>query len=124
MDQYIIIVSRNKTKYYYKNSVLHREEGPAIIHKFHQDKHLDLPDEHLYKIVEIEDLMPKGYKDIYVGEDVEDSSRVPFRPARYYLDGKPYSKKEFEQIKEKMDLKKELNNELNLNQINIQKVKI
>jgi hypothetical protein len=119
MDEYIVKKCYNGKGgfFYYKNGRLHREAGPAII--FPKLKDNNLGDEHLYKEEIITTMNPYGYFSQYVVEDCYEHT-----PAKYYLEGSGYSKKDFEEIKVKLDLKNELSNELSMIQSNNKKVKI
>jgi hypothetical protein len=64
---------------------------------------------------------PDGHTNISI---IDDTVCPPLIQAVYYLEGKPYTKKQFEEIKTKLDLKKELDKELNMTKSNIKKVKV
>jgi len=127
MDEYIVkIYNKNIFNegdyYFYKNGLLHREEGPAIMVQFSRDKFNSLKDKDLYKEETIPSKCPNDYEFKYL-EDYTTITGISV--ARHYLDGMHYSKKEFENIKFRQDLKDELSSELVLTESNnTQKVKI
>lgn len=123
-DEYVVIISGNKSKHYYKNGLLHREVGPAIVTSYNKETYSGLSDEHLYKEVLVQSFTPSGYKPIYVTEEIEDSPRMPYRKAIYYLDGNAYAKRDFDKRITQMNLKNDLNTELLVNQSNTKKPKI
>lgn len=119
MDEYIVKKCYNGKGgfFYYKNGKLHREAGPAII--FPKLKDNDLGDDNLYKEEIVSTMNPYGYFAQYVVED-----RYEKTPAKYYIEGKPYTQKEFQEIKAKLELKNELYTELPVTQSNKQKAKL
>jgi hypothetical protein len=127
MDEYIVKkCSYGKGVYfYYKNGKLHREEGPAIVSSYDigRIKGRKSKDEVLYKEKIIHEAVPPGHTNTAIIEDP--SGLCPeINMAVYYLEGQPYSKKDFKEIKTKIDMKNELSKELSLNESNIKKNKI
>jgi hypothetical protein len=111
--------------FYYKNGKLHREDGPAIVSQDDRriNKHAESSSE--YKIVILKEVMPKDYTPQYIFEELRKSIiSMVRRSAKYYLEGEPYSSKEFEEIKAKLELKDELSIELSSNTSNSKKVKV
>jgi hypothetical protein len=127
-DTYIIKRTRNGTGacFFYKNGLLHRELGPAIVTLANRDDLLNLGDEYLYKEISIDSKFPNDYIPIYILENqcINDRMTQVYSIAVYYLNGQAYSKKEFNEAKIKLDLKKELDKELNIVQSNIKKTKV
>ncbi len=124
MDEYIVKICNKSIfdegdYYFYKNGLLHREEGSAIILQFSTNKFKSLNDKDLYKEEIITNKFPQDYKFKYL--EIGDSG---VSLATHYLNGIHYSQEQFEKIKEKLDLKNELNNELSITKNNTQKPKI
>jgi hypothetical protein len=127
-DTYIVKRTMDGTGacFFYKNGLLHREAGPAIVTLSDRDTCLQLGDEHLYKEESISGNFPEDYKFEYILEN----KYIDGRKAQVhtipvcYLDGKPYSNEEFQEIKTKLDLKTELNSELPSIHSNNKKAKI
>lgn len=115
-DNYIVKRTRNGTGayFFYKNGTLHREAGPAIVTLSNREHFLQLGDENLYKEEHVNRDLPNGYSYEYIQEEeiidgrLTQVSSIPI----FYLNGQPYTEKEFNKIKLTLELKKELNNEL------------
>jgi hypothetical protein len=129
MDEYIVKICNNGDGgcYFYKNGLLHRESGAAIV-LISKDELDRLADKKLYKIEIIEEDSPPDYQDQFVSVDLEPGQNLGFNRARtnaiHYLNGKPYSQQDFESIKSKLDLKKEIDSELPITQPATKKAKI
>lgn len=113
-DNYIVKIYKismvDKSDYYfYKNNLLHREEGSAILLGLTQKEFDRLKDRELYKKEFIPFKFPPGYSIKYFATK---TPTVAIKAASYYLEGQPYKEEEFNNIKFKLDLKNELNNEL------------
>lgn len=125
MDNYVVKKANNGKGFffYYKNGQLHREAGPAIVFAKKEDNNFG--DHDLYKEELIGEFNPYGF-DQYPETVIENPSTLFAQPsiARYYLEGRSYSKIDFEEAKQKLVLKNELNKELETNQSNKQKNKI
>jgi hypothetical protein len=134
MDEYILKrgFGGSGAYFFYKNGLLHREVGPAIIfeetEEEYKNRFLNLGDEHLYKEEIINSKYPLDYKEELFQEKVyipslkyAVDSHIVFS---HYLNGKPYTPNEFKQIKVRLDLKNELNTELPNNHSNIKKPKV
>jgi len=117
MDKYVVkkCLSGRGALFFYKNDLLHREAGPAIIMSPPISPNLNLGDEHLYTIEFLSETQPPQYvrsKLIkLVGAGIS-----KFVTAIYYLEGQPYTKEDFEKLKAKIDLKENLFNELLINE--------
>jgi hypothetical protein len=117
-DQYIVKICATSQfelndYYFYKNGLLHREEGPAVLLGLNEDSFYKIKGRKLYKEEFIPYKFPPGYEIKYV------NSRSPaIKPASYYLNNEPYTEEEFNNIKSKLALKNELNNELPCSQSN------
>jgi hypothetical protein len=120
-DEYIVYINDYKTRYYYKNGKLHREAGPAVVRGSHIENYQGLVDKYPYKEILLHTYeAPKGYE----SQDLQYEDNLSWYTAMYYLEGKPYSQKEFEKIKLALDLNNELSSELASNQSNHKKSKI
>lgn len=97
--------------YFYKDNLLHRETGPAVILGLTKEKFDKLVDKELYKQELIQSKFPPGYQIKYV-RVISPAIRV----ASYYLYNEPYTEEEFNKIKFTLELKKELNDELQSHQ--------
>jgi hypothetical protein len=118
-DNYVVNIKSDGTSYYFKNGLLHRENGPAITNPLDKDKYLNLSDETLY----IKEITSHLQESTYLEEDdLGDSPVQLFIATSYYLNGMKYSKEEFIARK----LKKELILELFHNQgiVQIKKTKV
>lgn len=132
MDKYVLKKCRGGqgSYFFYKNGLLHREVGPAVLLEELEDKSpfLNLGDEHLYTVEILESGSPKDYKEARLFERTYlanlsysvDSIIVLY----HYLNGKPYTKKRFEEIKVKLDVKNELDKELPITETTNKKMKI
>jgi hypothetical protein len=127
-DIYIIKRTNNGIGacFFYKNGLLHREVGPAVVTLANRDEFLNLGDESLYKETPIDSKFPNGYKpeNIFVEDNIKGKNVLVYSIAIYYLNGQAYSYKEFEEAKIKLDLKKELDKELDTSQSNIKRSKV
>jgi hypothetical protein len=120
-DQYIVYINEYKTRYYYKNDLLHREAGPAIVRGSLVENYEHLVDKQPYEEIMLHIYgVPKGYESQYLRYE----DRLEYYTAMYYLEGKPYSQKDFEKIKTIIDLQDELNDKLPINLSNNKKNKI
>lgn len=141
-DEYLVYTKENGDRLYYKNKKLHRETGPAIIVKEDINKYLNLPDANLYiptnTPVEVKDTNKnktksttmydmKNLKDILFSNpnvySIEDPIEYKFLIipiSSYWLEGKKYTKEEFNSIM----LKKELDQELSIVEHQSKKTKI
>lgn len=120
-DEYIFFINENKTRFYYKNKRLHRELGPAVVIFDDNNKYTNLEDEHLYKQVfdKVISISPntqsviKGYL-IFDGiHFINELPQIPgmishYRFSTYYWEGIPCSKEQFEIIKMKNELEKNM----------------
>ncbi len=113
MDEYIVKKCSNGEGkfFYYKNGKLHREAGPAVVIVPKKEEFTNLGDEHLYKEEIIAEHNPKDYQTLFI-ESVEKNATVTVA-AYHYLEGKPYTEEEFQIIKAKNELDKELPTDLN-----------
>lgn len=127
-DKYIVKRTRGGTGvlFFYKNDLLHREAGPAIVTPSNMDIYLQLGDEHLYEMESINTDFPDGYNYEYIKEEEIINGRLAQVAAIpiFYVEGEPYTHKEFQEIKSRLDLKNELNSELSTIQTNNKKAKI
>jgi hypothetical protein len=125
MDKYVVkkCLNGEGTFYYYKSGLLHREAGPAIIDHCDKHKFLNLGDEHLYKEEILQAAMPANFLTTMIKTKGSNLLSNLFL-LNYYLNGEAYTKEEFEKAKIKLDLKKELDRELDTSQSNIRKTKI
>jgi hypothetical protein len=114
-DEYIIEDDGFSLKFK-KNGKLHREEGPAILWKLNEDQYPNFKEKQLYKVkvksVKLKDQLPILIPHIMI-KDISD-----------YLEGRNYTKKDFDILVDKLKLKKELNSELNPNQSNTKTKKL
>jgi hypothetical protein len=128
MDNCVVKICYNGQKdcYFYKNGLLHREIGPAIIIGATKDDLINLEDSHLYKQEIIKAGFPPNYSIKFLLESMPGTtnSETQVVNATYYLKGEPYTEEEFMEAKAKLDLKKDLDNELSITQLNPKKVKI
>lgn len=131
MDEYILKKCSfgTGTYFYYKNGLLHREAGPAIVSAYNisrikPNKYPHLNDSHLYKQEIVNEIAPKNYIGIQITEEGQQGLCHEITDAVYYLEGEPYTKKQFEKVKEKLDLKNQLNVELPITQQIIKKTKV
>lgn len=98
-NNYIVNIKSDGTSYYFKNGLLHRENGPAITNPIDKDKYFNLSDESLY-IKEITSHLEE--------DDLWEYPVYLFVPTSYYLNGIQYSKEEFTAIKLTKELAIEL----------------
>ena len=122
-DNYVVNIKSDGTSYYFKNGLLHRENGPAIINATDKEKYSNLLDESLY----IKEITTHLQEATYLEE--EDLWEYPvylFIATSYYLNGIKYSKDEFVARKFRKELAIELENQLNHphNQTEIKKIKV
>lgn len=122
-DEYII-KDDGESYTYTKNSKLHREEGPAYFSydNSNKSKYLNLADKHLYKFLHVQ---PRR-RELLFESEIE---RMKYRmwkaeEIHYFLEGKEYSKDEFEKIKASRDLKNELSKELTTTTSHTKKTKL
>lgn len=122
MSNHIVKICNNGKKdcYFYKNGLLHRENGPAIVLGYLSDNLHKLEDLHLYQQKNIQEGFPSNYQIRYLLESLEGD----VVNAIYYLNGEPYTKQEFMDAKVILDLKNELSSELITNQSPIKKSKV
>jgi hypothetical protein len=125
-DEYIFFINQFKTRFYYKNKRLHRENGPAVVISEDKDKYINLEDKDLYKevfepvIQSIPNNKESNIKEYLIFDGIHFMNTLPHRPGMishyrfsiYYWDGTPYSKEQFEIIK----LKNELENNMIINE--------
>jgi hypothetical protein len=129
MDEYILKICNNGDGpcYFYKNGLLHRENGAAIV-LISKDELDKLKDKELYKIEIIEEEFPPNYQVNFVFATLDPAKNLGFNRAKsnaiHYLNGEPYSSEDFEIIKSKLDLKKQIDSELSITQSNTKKIKI
>jgi hypothetical protein len=128
-DEYLVYTKENGNKLYYKNKKLHREVGPAIVILEDIEKYTNLSDENLYlptdkpvnainiiankikqgknKITQLVQLKSR-YSSLPKIYTLEDPVEYPFGElaSTYWLEGKNYSKEDFDRIilKQEMDL--------------------
>lgn len=127
MDEYIVKkCSYGKGVYfYYKNGKLHRENGPAIVSSYDigRIKGRKPKDESLYKEEIVKESVPIEHMNIHI---VDDSPGLcpEIYPATYYLEGQAYTKKQFDELKAKIDIKNELSSELSVTLSKTKKAKI
>jgi hypothetical protein len=100
---------------YLKNGKLHREAGPAIFRFQEKDKYSYEKDKNLYKN---ETKKIDAITKIRILANVGDINNK--KGVSYYLEGKYYSKKEFDIF----TFNKELTEELSINKANHKKIKI
>jgi len=115
-DEFILNIHANGSRYYYKNGLIHRESGPAIINPLDKDKYFYTNDVNLYTT----NLLPES-EPFYLKED--DLWEYPIYLSirtSYFINGIEYSQKEFEARK----LKKELDNELLIKEFENRKTKV
>lgn len=121
MDEYIVYINDYQTRYYYKNGLLHRESGPAVIKRNEIELYQNLIDKQPYKEIMLNTYnAPKNYE----GQFLPNENKLTWYTATHYLEGKPYSQKDFEEIKGKIDLKNELSSELTKNESKSKNLKI
>lgn len=128
MDEYVVkkCLNGNGSYFYYKNNQLHREVGPAIVTLENKEECINLGDENLYKEEIISEEFPHNYNREYINEIEMIDGRLAqvYTIPIFYLHGKPYSYKNFEEILEKLELKNELMEELPTTQNNTKKPKV
>jgi len=124
MDEYILRVYENGTgaHYYYKNGMLHREAGSAILNPFEVKRYTEEPDKDLYRKEIVEDMSPNktqandpfglGIKTMY------------YSISHLYLEGVRYNRPEFEKMLEILKQKRQLEAELNQSIEKPKKVKL
>jgi hypothetical protein len=127
MNEYIVKVYNDGSRYYYRNGLLHRETGPAILIPEDQKYFNESNDDHLYKEAIVEEDAPYkifNQKPImYLPQPTGSFKRYHTMPV-YYLNGEGYSDEEFAKIKAKLVLKNELSIELPKTESNSKKLKI
>lgn len=128
MDNYVVkkCGGANGTHFYYKNGLLHREAGPAILSRYKRKFFSNLGDEGLYKEEILQEDQPSDY-DIDIINELEenvDDIMDMVVVAKYYLEGQAYASHEFKDIVTKLALKNELDNELASSIHNNKRVKI
>jgi hypothetical protein len=114
-DEYIIEDDGFSLKFK-KNGKLHREEGPAILWKLNEDQYPNFKEKQLYK-VKVKSVKLKDQLPILI-------PHIMIKDISYYLEGRNYTKKDFDILVDKLKLKKELNSELNPNQSNTKTKKL
>ena len=108
-DEYTVKICINKefyrTDYYfYKNGLLHREAGPAILLGLNKVEFDKLEDNHLYKEELIFKRVPPGYECKYVR-----ATPPAIAVVKHYLNGIAYqTEKEFNIAKFNKELEQEL----------------
>jgi len=115
-EEYIVQKCKNGkgSLFFYKNGLLHREAGPAIVTFPNRKTLTKLGDENLYK----EKIVKSDFPEHYSPDPIDKSELINGKIALihsiaiFYLEGKPYSQEEFEQIKGTFILKNELSKEL------------
>lgn len=102
-DKYLCYIHEDETSRYYKNENLHREAGPAIVFSKDKEKYTNLGDEGLYKKT-YEPVVSEREEKTLISIVVYLMSQA-YNDSEFYLQGKKYSKEEFNIImfKEKMD---------------------
>lgn len=113
-DKYVVYIRKDGTRFYYKNNKLHRESGPAIVISDDKDKYTKLDDDSLYEktfqpvLVDVREDMYEVVK-FPNGKIVTYETTMTFYIfSQYYLDGMKYSEKEFQTIKLKENMEKDL----------------
>lgn len=128
MNNYVVkkFGGANGDHFYYKNGLLHREAGPAILSRFKRRFFQNLGDEGLYKEEILQGNSPSDYEPEIITELSENIDNISdtMMVAIYYLEGQAYTSDEFKDIKAKLDLKKELYSELDSSSNSIKKAKI
>lgn len=116
----------NGAYFYYKNGLLHREAGPAIVTVSNMEELTSLGDEYLYQEEILSTQFPEGYIVERQNEiqNINGNLTLVFAIAMFYLEGKPYTQQDFEEIKSKLDLKNELITELPSKKINNKQIKV
>lgn len=123
-DEYLVYNNPNSNAdFYYKNKLLHREAGPAIVVHGDTDKYSNLSDKKLYKRV-TEPVVPQKmvtYIEQYYQKEIRFVEK-PFIPScsKYFLDDKDYLKEEFDALV----LEKELSHTMPINQAKAKRLKI
>lgn len=108
-DNYVLSIKSDGTLYYFKNGLLHRENGPAIINSMDKGKDLNLSDESLYT----KEITPYSKEATYLEDDeLWEYPVYLFISTSYYLNGIQYSKEEFTARKLRKELAIELENQL------------
>jgi hypothetical protein len=130
MDNYIVKICQSGKGgfYFYKNDMLHREAGPAVLKNMTKDEFDQLDDKELYQKEITNTLLPPGYQANFLFEKplAYDNSGYggSIVDAIYYLDGEPFLEEEFKRNISKIKLKDELSQELSISKELTQKAKI
>lgn len=106
--------------YYFKDGLLHRENGPAIISEKHKEQYLNLGDEDLYKPSQSGTSVIDDRLLAFILLSHAATPEINF----YYLNGVHHTEEEFNSILDKKKLHKDLNNDLISNQNNSKKLKV
>lgn len=118
-NEYTVKIFNDGTRYHYKNNLLHREIGPAILIPEDKQYFKDLSDRHLYKEIFVDEDAPwKIFNQkpiIYLPQPLGSFKRYHTMPV-YYLNGEALSDEEFVKVKAKLVLKNELSSDLPMNQ--------
>lgn len=130
MDNYIVKICQNGKGgcYFYKNNVLHREAGPAVLKNITKNEFEQLADKDLYQEEIIPELFPSDYQISFLEEPPPANDKSGFAgsiiDAIYYLDGVPILEEEFKINRSRIKLKDELSTELSLSQSSNKKSKV
>lgn len=94
-DKYEMFISDTDKVYYFKNGLLHREEGPAIVISKDREQYTNLNDKDLYKLIDKPAYHP--FNDPYSEDNFESTLfDILSNESEYYLEGKEYIKQEFD----------------------------
>lgn len=110
-DKYQVYIRKEGTRVYYKNGLIHREAGPAVVRVEDIELYTNLSDKGLH-----EETFKQVANDMFCASHKDYKSNV----SSYFLEGKLYEQDEFDII----IFNKRLEKELPLSELNDKKVKI